>query len=132
VYPLVAPQESSTGNPPNYVHKDTFGCVIAEALAHEVIVITYPLGAVKEIWGDHILYIPFPKGANIESLNSYETTFDSSLSNDDAQKNIKDIINFLESKPTIKEIIKKRGKEFVLSKLDPKKIANEWCEILNS
>lgn len=131
IYPLVAPQGNSTGNPPNYVHKDTFGCVIAEALANEVIVITYPVGAVKEIWGDHIIYIPFPAEANLQSLNSFETSFDLSLGSEEAQENIIKIIDFLESKPVLKEIIKKRGREFVLSKLNPEKIAKEWLAIIN-
>ena len=131
IYPLVA-SSNSQGNSANYVHKDTFGCVIAEALAHEVIVITYPVGAVKEIWGDHILYIPFPPNANIISLNSFETTFDPSLGSDEAQNNIIQIIKFREAKPALKEVLKKRGQEFVLSKLNPSEIINQWLSIIDN
>jgi glycosyltransferase involved in cell wall biosynthesis len=130
VYPLVASQNSQ-GNPANYVHKDTFGCVIAEALAHEVIVITFPIGAVKEIWGDYILYIPFPPDANITSLNSFETSFDPTLGSEVAQNNIIQIIQFFETKPELKELIKKRGREFVLSKLKPVNITKQWVSIIN-
>ena len=45
--------------------------------------------------------------------------------------NIIQIIHFLESKPELKEVIKKRGREFVLSKLNPEKIIKEWLAIIN-
>jgi glycosyltransferase involved in cell wall biosynthesis len=129
IYPLVAPSHVKAdykGNPPNIVHKDTFGCVIAEALAHEVIVLTYPIGAVPEIYKDYLVYLPFPKGAHIESLKSVETTFDSTLNNDDVIENIVNTIKFLESKPELKTIIKKRGRDFIFNTFNSNIIINIW------
>jgi len=132
IYPLVAPSNSPfNNNLPNYVHKDTFGCVIAEALAHEVIVLTYPVGAVKEIYGDHLVYLPFPSGANIESLNAYEETFDITLNSEEAISTIVKTVEFLESKPALKEIIKKRGRTFTISEFNPDKIFSKWVQFLD-
>lgn len=131
IYPLVAPSYSPyNNNPPNSVHKDTFGCVIAEALAHEVIVITYPVGAVKEIYGDHLVYLPFPLNANISSLNAYEETFDPSLNSDEAVSTIIKTIKFLDSRPMLKDIIRKRGRAFVLEEFVPDKLFNKWKAII--
>ena len=130
IYPLVAPSNSPfNNNPPNSVHKDTFGCVIAEALAHEVIVLTYPVGAVKEIYGEHLVYLPYPNGANIESLNAYESSFDSTLNSEEAVLTIVKTIDFLESKPELKEILKKRGRTFAISQFSPEKIFSKWKHI---
>jgi glycosyltransferase involved in cell wall biosynthesis len=126
IYPLVAPNNITNGNPPNLVHKDTFGCVIAEALAHNVIVLTYPVGAVKEIYGDHLIYLPFPSNANINSLNSFEMTFDETLNSEEAITTIIKMVEFLEARPELKEIVKKRGRELILSKYTPEYLANQW------
>jgi len=130
IYPLVASNNITNGNPPNFVHKDTFGCVIAEALAHEVIVITYPIGAVKEIYGDHLIYLPFLGNANIQSLNSFEMTFDETLNSEEAISTIVKTVEFLESNPNFKENIKKRGREFILSKYSPEALAKQWIPYL--
>lgn len=57
VYPLVLPPEGAYS-----VHRDTFGCVVAEALAMGVEVITYPVAALGEYYGKEIHAIPFPEG----------------------------------------------------------------------
>ena len=53
VYPLIL-------NHSNSVHLDTFACVVSEALKTGVIVITLPLGALPEIYGDSIIFIDIP------------------------------------------------------------------------
>ena len=130
IYPLVSSKHSKNGNPPNFVHKDTFGCVIAEALAHEVIVLTYPVGAIQEIYGDHLIYLQFPNNANIKSLQSFEMTFDETLNSEEAILTIIKTVEFLEANPRYKELIKKRGREIVMRKYLPESLASEWLPYL--
>lgn len=42
------------------MHYDTFGCVVAEALLMGVIPVCYPLGALQEVFGDTLAFMPFP------------------------------------------------------------------------
>lgn len=62
IYPLVLPTYC--------VHRDTFGCCVAEAIASGVEVISYPIGALPQHYGDMIHYIPLPNGLTPEFINS--------------------------------------------------------------
>lgn len=52
VYPLVHPHGA--------VHHDTFGCCVLEALAAGVIVVTWAVGCLPSLFGDHIVALPPP------------------------------------------------------------------------
>lgn len=52
VYPLL-------NHKMNLIHKPAFSVAIMEALLCGVIVITYPIGAIKEIFGDTLIYIDY-------------------------------------------------------------------------
>lgn len=63
VYPCV---NAGPGN----LHHDTFGCVVAEALAMGVQVICYPMGALPEVYGDMLTYVPFPDEVNAAGIQA--------------------------------------------------------------
>jgi len=101
VYPLVLPSGQVT--------KDTFACCVAEALAHGVIVITWRVASMPELYGDDtVQWIPTPDRAaftNHEFL-VYDTHFASERAVDD----IAAIIARLEADPAEKEAIRERGR----------------------
>jgi hypothetical protein len=64
VYPLVLPPNGGFS-----VHRDTYACCVAEALAMGVEVFSYPIAALAEHYADMIHWIPFPDGITAESIN---------------------------------------------------------------
>lgn len=55
-------------HPNGCTYKDTFSCAVAEAIAMDVKVITYPLGAFPEHFSGLIHYANFPPGVDINKL----------------------------------------------------------------
>ncbi len=55
---------------PGSLHHDTFGCVVAEALAMGVHVVCYPMGALPEVYGDLLTYVPFPDEVNASGIQA--------------------------------------------------------------
>lgn len=111
VYPLVLPN--------GLVHKDTFACCVAEALALGAIVITWDVAALREIYGDHILYVPFPEGADVPGLQSETVAIDMHLASDESVRSMVDMIEHLEAHPDQKEAIRSKGMQFSRSVFDP-------------
>jgi len=125
IYPLVLPVYRG-----NLVHKDTDGCVVAEALLHEVIVLTYPVGALREKYTDHVIYLPYPPGANIEIIEGVDQCSAPEFYSEFVIESIIKTIDFLEQNPQMKELIKKRGKKYILSKRNEEVIKEQWGQIL--
>jgi glycosyltransferase involved in cell wall biosynthesis len=126
IYPLVLPSYN------NYsVHKDTDACVIAESLLHEVIVLTYPVGVLPEVYKDYLVWLPFPPEADVNNLKSSDTSYCPSLYSEFAIDSIVNIIEFLEANPSAKELIKKRGKQFIIDQRNQKTITDSWLSIIN-
>jgi glycosyltransferase involved in cell wall biosynthesis len=122
IYPLYTPYQD--------VHKDTFSCVVAEAIALGCIVVTYPLGALPENFNDYCQWLEFPKGINPEGMQK------EALSKDLEGKfkitqNIIDKINYLESNPQIKENIRQQGKDYILNNFNINDIGKMWEIIIN-
>lgn len=51
VYPLINSENAS-------VHHDTYACCVLEALACGMIVVTWDVACLREVYGDHLLYVP--------------------------------------------------------------------------
>jgi hypothetical protein len=122
VYPLVEPN----GN----VHRDTHACVVAEAMANGVIVITYPIAALKTSYPDDcIVYADFPKGCKVFELESCNPiVHDDSFLSEEAINNLCDKIIHLESNPILKEQIRERAIKYVWENFDETKIGNDWYD----
>jgi hypothetical protein len=125
IYPLVLPAHRG-----HLLHKDTDGCVVAEALLHEVIVLTYPVGALKEKYSDHLIYLPYPPGANIELIEGVDQCSTPEFYSDFVIDSIVKTVDFLESNSHLKEILKKRGKEYIISKRNEEEIKTQWSQIV--
>jgi glycosyltransferase involved in cell wall biosynthesis len=118
VYPLALPD----GN----VHRDTFACSVAEALACEVLVVTYPIGALPELYGDSCFWLDLPEGYDPKLFDDPYFIYCKEMKNETAVNAICAAVRRLESDPQLKESLRKSGKDLVLKKFDPKHIASRW------
>ena len=122
VYPLYTPYQD--------VHKDTFSCVVAEAIALGAIVVTYPLGALPEYYNGYCAWLDFPANTDPAKMQA------ESLSKDLEGKftcthNIVDKIKYLEANPQVKEEIRSKGKEYILNKFNSNKVGLMWVEFIS-
>jgi len=105
VYPLVLPN--------GIVHHDTYGCVIAEALARGVIVVSWDVACNPSLYGDLILQVPHLPHAGYDPNAAYG--YNPSLSSHEAIAAFRDAILDLEQHPEKKEAMRKRGIEWAKS-----------------
>lgn len=122
IYPLYTPYKD--------VHKDTFSCVVAEAIALGAVPITYPLGALPENFDGYCAWLDFPPGTDPDKIQQEALTKDE-LGQFNYTKNIVEKINYLESNPQIKEKIRNEGKEYILSRFNAKKVGQMWETFIN-
>jgi glycosyltransferase involved in cell wall biosynthesis len=122
IYPLYTPYQD--------VHKDTFSCVVAEAIALGAIVITYPLGALPEYFNEYCVWIDFPDGVEQEKMQQESLTKDME-GKFKATNSIIDKINYLENNPSIKKTIREKGREYILSSFNSEKVGQMWVDFIN-
>lgn len=124
IYPLYTPYQD--------VHKDTFSCVVAEALAFNVKVITYPFGALPENFDYfcHWLELP-PNSKSLEDIQKEPLTKDE----DDVYKytdNIVKKVKQLESETKYINDISNSSSKYILDKFSIDKIGKLWVDLINS
>jgi glycosyltransferase involved in cell wall biosynthesis len=122
IYPLYTPYKD--------VHKDTFSCAVAEAIALGTIVITYPLGALPQYYNGYCEWLDFPEGVNPATMQT------EALSKDEegrfmCTKNIIDKINYLEAYPEVKEQYREAGKKYILESFNADKVGKMWGKYIN-
>jgi glycosyltransferase involved in cell wall biosynthesis len=122
IYPLYTPYQD--------VHKDTFSCVVAEAIALGCTVVTYPLGALPENFNDYCVWLPLPEGADVDKMQgeALSKDFDGKFKYTD---NIINTINYLEENPQIKENIRQHGRNYILSKFNINVVGDMWVNFIN-
>jgi glycosyltransferase involved in cell wall biosynthesis len=122
IYPLYTPYQD--------VHKDTFSCVVAEAIALGAIVVTYPLGALPEYYDGYCAWLNFPENTDLAKMQSEP------LSKDLEGKftcthNIVDKIKYLEANHQVKEKIRAKGKDYILGRFNAAKVGNMWKDFID-
>jgi len=122
IYPLYTPYQD--------VHKDTFSCVVAEAIALGAIVVTYPLGALPENFDGFCQWLDFPKNVDVEKMQNEPLTKDLE-GKFTITDNIVEKINFLENNPQIKEDIRNRGKQSIISRFNVNTIGKMWTDLID-
>lgn len=122
IYPLYTPYQD--------VHKDTFSCVVAEAIALGAIVVTYPLGALPENFEGYCVWLDFPPDTDPEKMQKEALTKDLD-GKFNYTPNIVEKINYLEANPQIKEEIRQKGKEYIVSKFNVETVGKMWDELIN-
>ena len=123
VYPLVLPNGS--------VHHDTYGCVMHEAMACGVIVITWDIIGLRELYGDNIILLDPPpcKGYNPNATFGRNKEM---LSGTSMRKFVKKI-NYLNTHPEEKEALREKAQRWALErtydKVTPQllKLIDEQC-----
>ena len=122
IYPLYTPYQD--------VHKDTFSCVVAEAIALGAIVVTYPLGALPENFEGFCQWLDFPEGVDVEKMQNESLTkdLDGKFTITD---NIVAKIKYLEENPQIKEDLRRRGKESIISRFNVNTVGQMWVDLIN-
>lgn len=100
MYPLVLPTNS--------VHHDTFACVILEALALGVIVVTWNIACIPHVYGDYVVgldpAIDYPKDARMMTHPWFNS--------DEAISMMTKAVLELEMQPKKKEEIRQRGMQW--------------------
>lgn len=123
VYPLYTPYQD--------VHKDTFSCVVAEAIALGAIPITYPLGALPENFNGYCKWIEFPDGIDQQSLQKQALTKDLEGKFKNNHKAILESIDYLENNPALKQTLRLEGTNYILNSFNVNSIGLRWVEFLN-
>lgn len=125
VYPLVLPSGS--------VHKDTHACVVAEAMANGIIVLTYPVAALATSYPSNcIAFVDFPPGANIESLTgTAPNSTDPSLLSHAAVDLFCKKIKYLEENPLEKETLRENAREYVMKAFDENVIGRQFNDVIS-
>ena len=122
IYPLYTPYQD--------VHKDTFSCVVAEAIALGAIVVTYPLGALPENFEGYCAWLDFPPDTNPEEIQKEALTKDLD-GKFKITSNIVEKINFLEANPHVKNEIRQKGKEYIVSKFNVNTVGQMWDNLIS-
>jgi glycosyltransferase involved in cell wall biosynthesis len=122
IYPLYTPYQD--------VHKDTFSCVVAEAIALGAIVVTYPLGALPENFGEFCQWLDFPEGVDVEKMQNEALTKDLE-GKFTVTDNIVEKIKHLEENPQIKEELRKKGRESINSRFNVNTVGQMWTDLIN-
>ncbi len=111
------------------VYKDTFSLSVAEAIALGVTVITYPLGALPEYFGEFCEFLEYPPEVNIDSLENDRVSEEPKL---DYTKNIIEKLNFLDSNPSYKNEKREKGIEYIRDNFSINKIGPMWVDFLDN
>lgn len=99
VYPLVQPS--------GLVHHDTYGCVVLEALARGVIVLTWDVACMRDVYGDHVLRLPPPEEQGYGPHAAWGTN--SRMLTEAAVEAFADAILRVEGDPGLKRHMQERG-----------------------
>lgn len=123
VYPLYTPYQD--------VHKDTFSCVVAEAIALGAIPVTYPLGALPEYFNDYCKWVRFPSEADPQSMQK------EALSKDLKgifKENIPNLLQGVEELGTDEEFknkVRTEGSNYIIERFSVNKVGQMWVDFLN-
>jgi glycosyltransferase involved in cell wall biosynthesis len=124
VYPLYTPYQD--------VHKDTFSCVVADAIALGCTPVTYPLGALPENFEGYCQWVDFPDGADPATMQaeSLSKDMDGLFKSEQAVTNLVNAVEHLENNPALKDKIKAEGAQFVVDKCGAAKVGGMWCDFI--
>jgi glycosyltransferase involved in cell wall biosynthesis len=121
-YPLYTPYKD--------VHKDTFSCVIAEAIALGTVPITYPLGALPENFSGYCSWVDTPQGANLKQMNQESLSKDLDGIFNNSELLVKKY-NELESTGNLKKYVKENGFDYIINNFKVENIGKLWVDFLN-
>lgn len=121
-YPLYTPYED--------VHKDTFSCVVAEAIALGTVPITFPLGALPENFSGFCGWAQPPSGINLRQMNQHQLSKDFEHVFDNSDFMVK-AYNDLEVTGSLKAYVQEHGYKYILENFKVKTVGKMWENFIN-
>lgn len=121
IYPLYTPYQD--------VHKDTFACVVAEAIALGAVPITYPLGALPENFSEFCAWADTPEGVNIIEMQKESLSKDLEGKFNTSKYLLKKYLE-LEETGNLKTHVQNKGFDFILDNFSVAKVGKIWNEYL--
>jgi hypothetical protein len=121
-YPLYTPYED--------VHKDTFSCVVAEAIALGTVPITFPLGALPENFSGFCGWANPPEGINLRAMNQLQLSKDFDHVFDDSTFMI-DAYKDLESTGALKQYVQNNGFNYIMENFKVETVGEKWKEFIS-
>jgi glycosyltransferase involved in cell wall biosynthesis len=119
IYPLYTPY--------NDVHKDTFSCVVAEALALKTNVVTYPIAALPEYYEKYCHWCEFPEGTDINDIQNTPLTKDGRFNT--SEPLVKKIVE-LEKDTVLRDSKSNEASRYVIDSFNVPKIGGMWENLL--
>lgn len=110
------------------VYQDTFSVSVAEALAMGVTVVTYPLGAIPEYFGNYCKFIDFPNGVNMDVLSKLRVFEEPRFSD---TTNIIKLINTIEQSD-VSECDRISQREYICNSFNVEFVGSKWNNFLNN
>lgn len=126
VYPLV--------NEAGQMHKDTFACVVAEACAMGAVVLTYPVAALPETYGDALYWLPFPEKV-LSHHEKVEHLRTATLSDNVDMLDVENIVaamRHLDEHPDERKELRDRARARVTELYDVARVGRMWEELIEA
>jgi glycosyltransferase involved in cell wall biosynthesis len=122
IYPLYTPYKD--------VHKDTFSCVVAEAIALGCTVVTYPLGALPENFNEFCYWLPAPEGVDFNKMNTEPLSRDEEGIFNTSEP-IVAALNYLDSRKDYRDQLTAKGNSTMVSRFSTETIGKKWVNFIN-
>lgn len=122
LYPLYTPYQD--------VHKDTFSCVVAEAIALGTVPITFPLGALPENFSGFCGWANSPSGVNLRYMNQFQLSKDLDHVFNDSTLMV-DAYNTFEKTGALKKYVQEKGYKYIMDNFNVETVGEKWKEFIN-
>ena len=122
LYPLYTPYKN--------VHLDTFSCVVAEAIALGVTVISYPVGALPENFSGFVYWLPLPEGVTQEEMDN-TLLYEDPEGKFNVAEPIKSAIKYLEANPDERKLLAEKGYEVMMKNFSTEVVGQKWVQFIN-
>lgn len=113
----------------NLIYKDTFSCATAEAIALGAIPITYPFGALHELYSDYIQWASIPSSFSDNEINKKVTVDEDLLLK--SPKPLLEAYDKLKNNNDFKKYVKQNGFNYILNNFSQDVVGNKWLKFID-
>lgn len=125
IYPLINPDNG-------LIHRDTFACVVAEAIACGVEVLTYPVAALKEYYDGLVTWIPMPPTVTVDDVDSpYPTPSIPALGHESHDDVIVKLLMDINTNYEQRTALRQERAQKVRERFDPENLFAPWVDLVN-
>lgn len=124
IYPLINPKNG-------LIHRDTFGCVVAEAIACGVEVLTYPVAALREYYDGLVTWIPFPPATTTSTIDDpIPTPCVPQLGWESQDEHIMRLIKEIDANYDSRESLRRERAAKVVEMFNPESCLKPWASMM--